>query len=79
VDPVRSDTYGIRKGVKLNRKITTAVEGAGYQGVFAAALEGSRKVRVGEPATEGGEVTLSLKGGAIPHGGIRARRDYAPA
>ncbi len=37
---------------------------------------GSRKVRVGEPASEGGEVTLSLKGGAFPEGGIRAHRHY---
>jgi len=34
-------------------------------------------VRAGEPATEGGEVTLSLKGRAFPQGGIRAHRDYA--
>ena len=40
---------------------------------------GSRKVRVGEPASEGGEVTLSLKEGAFPEGGIRAHRHYAVA
>ncbi len=37
----------------------------------------SRKVRIGEPASEGGEVTLSLKRHAIPEGGIRAHRHYA--
>jgi hypothetical protein len=36
-------------------------------------------VRVGEPAKEGGEVTLSLNGRAFPDGGIRAHPHSASA
>lgn len=35
---------------------------------------GRRKVRAGESAGEGGEVTLSLSGRAFPEGANRARR-----
>jgi len=37
----------------------------------------SRKVRVGKPESEGDKVTLSLKRGAFPEGGIRAHRHNA--
>jgi len=44
-DPIRNGTYGTRKVATANGKITTTPEGAGYHGVFAGALEGSRRWR----------------------------------
>jgi len=44
-NPIRNGTYGTRKVATANGKITTTPEGAGYHGVFAGALEGSRRWR----------------------------------
>lgn len=79
--PVLSDTYRTCKRAKANRMITayqreqdTMVSSpARWRGARGGA-GGSREVRGGEPAREGGEVTLSLSGSALPEGGNRARR-----
>ncbi len=55
---------------------TTASSPARERGVGGGGGD-SRKVRKGEPASEGGEVTLSLKGRAFSEGGIRAHRQDA--
>lgn len=57
---------------------TKAFSRARWRGARCGA-GGCRKVRAGESAGEGGEVTLSLSGRAFPEGANRARRYSATA
>ncbi len=74
--------YETHKVATANRKIITTLEGAEYYSVSAGVLKGElmvegvavERVWAGELVMEGDEVTLSLKGCAIPEGGIQAHR-----